>query len=731
MNFVRVALDIPLSTLFDYRASAVTRDDIGRRVLVPFGKKIAVGVIIELADSTTLAPQRVRRILSVQRDVPPLADDVIKLLRFCSDYYHHPLGEVVLNSLPTRLRRRQLLRLDAKAIYRLTAAGRSVDPATLPPRAKIKREVLGLLRAAVDGMDEAKLHAITPRARAALKTMVGLAWIERVDDSEEISSGHVNASPAAAGPTLTAEQGAAIDRVRGGGGGFIPWLLLGVTGSGKTEVYLHLIDDVLARGQQVLLLVPEINLTPQLEALVRTRFSTTAIVALHSGLNESERLQGWLTAQSGAAGIVLGTRLAIFTPLPKLGLIIVDEEHDASFKQTDGLRYSARDLALVRAKQRAIPIVLGSATPALETFHKASTGSYRMLTLTQRVNAMPPDIEYVDTRHAPLIDGLSQELLSAIGTTLKRGEQSLIFINRRGYSPVLICRSCNWTADCHRCSGKLVLHAPDQRLHCHHCGHRERIPTACPHCGNQDLLPLGQGTQRIESALARTFPAARILRVDRDTTRRKHAWQDMRRQIHAQEIDILVGTQILAKGHDFPQLNLVGVINADSSLYSTDFRAGERLFARLTQVAGRAGRGATRGRVLIQTEFPRHALYQALRRQDYPAYAQELLAERKQAGFPPFVHQAVLRAEAPQVDAALEFLARAARDAADIDGAVTIYDPVPANFVRLAGLERAQLTVQARSRTALQNFLHAWHARLDATGERKVRWALDVDPLEL
>jgi len=344
---------------------------------------------------------------------------------------------------------------------------------------------------------------------------------------------------------------------------------------------------------------------------------------------------------------------------------------------------------------------------------------------------MPPDIEYVDTRCAPLIDGLSQALLGAIGTTLKRGEQSLVFINRRGYSPVLICRSCNWTADCHRCSGKLVLHAMDQRLHCHHCGHRERIPTACPQCGNQDLLPLGQGTQRIESALARTFPAARILRVDRDSTRRKHAWQDMRRQIHAQEVDILVGTQILAKGHDFPQLNLVGVINADSSLYSTDFRAGERLFARLTQVAGRAGRGATRGRVMIQTEFPLHPLYQALRRQDYPEYAQELLAERKQAGFPPFVHQAVLRAEAPQADAALEFLKRAAHDAADIDGAVTIYDPVPANFVRLAGLERAQLTVQARSRAALQNFLHAWHARLNAAGERKVRWALDVDPLEL
>ena len=344
---------------------------------------------------------------------------------------------------------------------------------------------------------------------------------------------------------------------------------------------------------------------------------------------------------------------------------------------------------------------------------------------------MPADIDCIDTRNAPLIDGLAQELLRAIDATLKRGEQSLVFINRRGYAPVLICRSCNWTADCERCSAKLVLHAAGQRLRCHHCGHQEAIPTACPNCGNQDLLPLGQGTQRIESALARTFPHARILRVDRDTTRRKHAWQHMRRQIHAQEVDILVGTQILAKGHDFPQLNLVGVINADSSLYSTDFRASERLFARLTQVAGRAGRGTTRGRVLIQTEFPQHPLYQALRRHDYPAYARELMAERQQAGFPPFVYQAVLRAEAPQLALALNFLACATRVATDISSAVTIYDPVPAGLVRLAGLERAQLTVQARSRTALQKFLRIWQARLYAAAERKVRWALDIDPLEL
>jgi primosomal protein N' (replication factor Y) len=731
MNFVRVALDVPLPTLFDYAVTARNQDDLGRRVLVPFGKKIAVGVVMEMADSTTLAPQRVRRVISIQRDVPALPEDVLKLLVFCSVYYHHPIGEVVLNALPTRLRRRQLIKFDNNGAYRLTATGRDLDPATLPPRARIKRELLDLMRAANGGVDESKLHALAPRARAALRVMVELGWAERCAFTSEMASAAKPTPDAVSGPALTDEQRTAVESIRNSRHGFTPWLLMGVTGSGKTEVYLQLIAEMLANGKQVLLLVPEINLTPQLETLVRARFPTAMLVSLHSGLNESERLHGWLAAQSGAAGIVLGTRLAIFTPLPNLGLIVVDEEHDASFKQMDGLRYSARDLALVRAKERAIPILLGSATPALETFHKASAGSYRLSALTRPVNALPADIEYVDTRHAPLIDGLSQALLKAIDSTMKRGEQSLVFINRRGYAPVLICRSCNWTADCQRCAAKLVMHSAGRRLQCHHCGHQEPIPVACPGCGNHDLLPLGQGTQRIESALTRTFPSARILRVDRDSTRRKHAWREMRRQIHAQEIDILVGTQILAKGHDFPQLNLVGVVNADSSLYSTDFRAGERLFARLTQVAGRAGRGATRGRVLIQTEFPQHPLYQALSRHDYPAYARELLEERKQAGFPPFVHQAVLRAEAPQRAEALDFLARAARLAAEIAGAVTIYDPVPANLVRLAGMERAQLTVQARSRTALQKFLHTWRERLDTDGNRKVRWALDIDPLEL
>ena len=730
VNYVRVALDVPLATLFDYAAADVTTEDIGRRVVVPFGGKIAVGVIIEITQTTSLDARRVRRVLSIERDLPGLPEDVLQLLQFCSDYYHHPLGAVVMNALPTRLRRREAVRSEEKR-FQLTAAGRSMDPASLPPRSRARRDVLNAMQAAGGQIEVQQLTHIAPRAMSVIKSLLDLGWVERCSAEMVRSTDAATQVQVTPGPALTREQSAALETVRTVSARFVPWLLHGVTGSGKTEVYLHLIGDVLANARQALVLVPEINLTPQLEALVRARFPTTPIVSLHSGLNESERLHGWIRAQSGQAGIVLGTRLAIFTPLPKLGLIVVDEEHDASFKQMEGLRYSARDLALMRAKARAIPIVLGSATPALETFHQSQTGKYRCLTLAAPVNAMPADIEFISTGNAALIDGVSQDLLRAIAATLKRKEQSLVFINRRGFAPVLICRSCNWTADCGRCSAKLVLHASAHRLQCHHCGHQARIPAACPGCGNQDLQPLGQGTQRVESALVRLFPKARILRIDRDSTRRKHAWRDMREQIQANEVDILVGTQMLAKGHDFPQLNLVGILNSDESLYSTDFRAGERLFARLTQVAGRAGRGAVRGRVLVQTEFPDHPLYRALQRHDYPAYAQELLAERKQAGFPPFVYQAILRAEAPKLETATGFLKRAVGMVKSPNSAITLYDPVPATMVRLASLERAQLTAQSRSRRALQNFLRAWYSDLTALNERKVRWTLDVDPLEV
>ena len=512
---------------------------------------------------------------------------------------------------------------------------------------------------------------------------------------------------------------------------FHAFLLCGVTGSGKTEVYLRVAEAALGAGHQVLLLVPEIALTPQLEAMVQERFPQTCLVSLHSGLNEAERLRNWLAAQSGRARIVLGTRLAIFTPMPQLGLIVVDEEHDPSFKQTEGFCYSARDLAVVRASQRGISVVLGSATPALESYHNALGGRYKLVELPERINGLPPRIGCIALDRRQTEDGLAPRLLEGIAERLARREQTLIFINRRGYAPVLMCHGCGWLSGCHRCSAQLVVHLPARELHCHHCGYHAPVPEACPQCGNPALTPLGQGTQRVESTLARHFPQARILRIDRDSTRRKHAWAHMRESIRAQEVDILVGTQILAKGHDFPHLALVGVLNADGMLYSADFRASERLYALLTQVAGRAGRREAQGEVLVQTEFPEHPLYAALRAQDLAHFAQVLLAERQQARLPPFVHQALLRAEAPRLATALEFLENAKENGAELGTQIELYDPVPATMVRLAGRERAQLLVQSASRAELHAFLRQWRERLAAEKSNSARWALDVDPIEL
>jgi primosomal protein N' (replication factor Y) len=664
MTIVRVALDVPVDTLFDYRAPAATERDIGCRVLVPFGKKVAVGVIVETLRATPVPAERLRDALRIMRDAPPLGSDDLRLLRFAAEYYHHPLGAVVTSMLPARLRR-------------------AAEPR--PQR---------------------------PRRVAAATADIGPP------------------APDTPAPVLTPDQQAAIAAIRARLGTFQAFLLLGVTGSGKTEVYLHAIAAALDAGHQALLLVPEIALTPQLEALVAQRFPHTPLASLHSRLAAAERVEHWRAACDARARIVLGTRLAVFAPLPQLGLIVVDEEQDASFKQAEGLRYSARDLAVVRAQQRGIPVVLGSATPALETYHNAVSGRYALLPLPNRVGAPPPRIACIDTRGEKLDDGLSQRLLAAVRNCLEEREQALVFVNRRGYAPVLFCRACGWIPGCHRCSSRLVLHRQEHRLRCHHCGHATPTPVACPGCGNPDLAPVGQGTQRVEEALARCFPEARILRIDRDTTSRRRAWASMRQRIQAREVDVLVGTQILAKGHDFPHLRLVAVLNADSRLYSSDFRAAEQLFALLTQVAGRAGRGARQGEVLIQTEFPQHPLYAALARQDYRAFADDALAERLQAGFPPFVHQALLRAEAPRLATALEFLANAARRGKAIDRELTLYDPVPAALPRRAGRERAQLLVQCGSRTQLQQFLRAWRDELAAARATRARWSIDVDPLE-
>jgi primosomal protein N' (replication factor Y) len=538
------------------------------------------------------------------------------------------------------------------------------------------------------------------------------------------------------GPALSREQAEAVELCSATPDEFTPVLLHGVTGSGKTEVYLHAIARTISRGRQALFLVPEIGLTPQLEAHVRSRFPGARLVVAHSNLAEGERAAAWISASAGTAQVILGTRLAVLLPMRNLGLIVVDEEHDLSYKQQDGLRYSARDLAVRRAQMLSIPVVLGSATPSLETYSNARDGRYRLARLaTRAADARMPVVRMVDTRADRPREGLTDALTRALAARLEKGEQSLIFINRRGFAPVLHCRSCAWHSSCRRCSAKLVLHRPRSELRCHHCGHREKVPAVCPNCGGADLAPIGEGTQRIEESLQAALPTARIARVDRDSTARRGSFSALLKRFDAGDIDILVGTQMLAKGHDYPNLTLVGVLESDSALFSADFRAAERLFAQLTQVAGRAGRADRAGEVIIQTDFPVHALYLAVARHDYDTFAQEALDERRAAGFPPYAHLALLRAESKRPGEALSFAGLAARMAkralASSGEEVEVFDAVPARLERKAGFERAQLLVRAATRPAMQRFLLAWDEMLEARAERHVRWSIDVDPQEV
>ena len=723
MSIVVVALDVPLARLFDYRANDARQDDVGRRVLVPFGNKLLVGLIIEVREASEVAPGKLREVRSILRDTPPLPASWLALTRFCANYYHRPLGEVMLNALPPRLRKAAPM-ADKPQLLSLSALGRA-ESNTLPSRQKIKKIILA--RLGQGPASHSELIAIAASAGKALSELREAGWVS--------ASAMVAAPPNSQSVSehqLNSDQEAVVTQVSKGLRQFGVFLLHGITGSGKTEVYMRLIAASIAAGKQALVLVPEINLTPQLEETFRRRFPGLPLLTLHSGLAETARAQHWLAAQEQAACIVLGTRLAVFTPLSNPGLIVVDEEQDASYKQQDGVRYSARDLAIFRAQQDGFPVVLGSATPSLESYAKAVSGRYALLNLPQRAHgqAKLPRVGLIDLNEQSEGDGLSAPLVAAIEARLTLGEQSLIFLNRRGYAPVLACAACGWVSGCPRCSARMVVHLSDGVLRCHHCGDVERIPRACPQCGNADIQPFGRGTQRLELALAARFPTARILRVDRDSTRTKGSWSNMREAIRDGQADILLGTQILAKGHDFPNVTLVGVLNADAALHASDYRAGERLFAQLEQVAGRAGRAELAGEVLIQTRYPRHPLYQALTRHDYAGFANATLTEREQAGFPPYVFEAVLRAEAPGSKSVLEFLARA-RDLAPTDQEqLMIFDPVPMSVARIANRDRAQLLVQSYSRPALQIFLSGWTEALAKERAPGLRWHLDVDPIE-
>ncbi|HZV99484.1 MAG TPA: primosomal protein N' [Methylophilaceae bacterium] len=733
---LRVALDVPLDSLFDYLAQSAevqsTEIQAGQRVVVPFGRRKQVGVVVEVANHSDYPLEKLKPILQAFTDEPPLDAETMALLRFCSDYYQYPYGQALLSALPTRLRQTEPAVSRKQYAYRLTPAAANAGIEAIPARKAIQRRIFAALADNAE-LSEPALAELSSGWRKAIANMTAVGWVE----AREVLAGlGRSVSASSIQPELNPDQHQALHTILADAQNFKPWLLHGITGSGKTEVYIRLLQTVLAGNDgQALVLVPEINLTPQLEARFRSRLPDFPLVSLHSNLSESERLQNWRLAQSGQARIIIGTRLSVFTPLPQLKLIIVDEEHDGSYKQQDSMRYHARDVALVRAKRRNVPIVMGSATPALESWHNALTKRYGLLTLSNRAVAQSelPSISCIDTTRSEMHEGLSPILVQAMRERLQRGEQSLLFINRRGYAPVLLCNACHWIAPCMRCSSRLVVHLRQGRLRCHHCGHEQKIARQCPSCGNADLHPTGHGTQRLEATLAAMLPEARILRVDRDSTRRKNALTDMLTAVHADEVDILVGTQMLAKGHDFPNLTLVGVIDTDSALFSPDFRAAERLFAQLMQVAGRAGRAGKAGEVLIQTTFPDHALFNALRQQDYAAYAQTLLSEREIIQFPPYSYMALLKAEANDYGLVQRFLNQAADSARALNSSdqVMVYDPVRPQMERLKGMERGQLLLQADSRQPLQVLLRQWVAQLRENGlGAKVRWAVDVDPLE-
>jgi len=735
MAVARIALPVAVPAAFDYWIPEGLALERGALVRVRFARRALVGVVVGIAATSEVARERLQPVDEVIRDLPPLPDDLLALADFVSSYYQEPLGLVLAQMLPPLPAARDVAaRSRPLAVaLRLTAAGAEALAGSLG-RAPRLRTLFDEWKAAPGFLLRIEAQAALPsHVRQAVRRWQAAGWVEPAPP--DAAALQADGADGGAGAALTADQQSAVAALRAARGAFAPFLLQGVTGSGKTEVYLAAAAEHIAAGGQALILVPEINLTPQFEQRIAAALPGRRTVTLHSRLPAGERLRHWRAAAAGEADLVLGTRLAVFAPLPRLALVVVDEEHDPSFKQQDGVRYHGRDVAVWRARHRGVPIVLGSATPSLETLVHAQRGRYRWLKLPLRAFAPArlPRVVFLPSRDAGAAEGMGAPLLAAIEARLLRGEQSLVFINRRGFAPSLLCSSCGWQAGCPRCSARLVVHRDAGELRCHHCGHVERLPRACPECGNVDLLPLGHGTQRLERALIARFPGARIARVDRDSTRRKGAFAAVRDRVHAGDVDILVGTQMLAKGHDFPRLTLVGVLGADNALYSADFRATERLAALLFQVSGRAGRRDLPGEVIVQTDFPTHPLARALAAHDYQSFAEVLLAERRATMLPPFAHLALVVAEAPRRDAVDAFLGAASEAgravAAELSAAVEVFPPVPAGLARRAGLERGQVLAQAADRGAMQRFLPRWREAIAALPGRRVRWALDVDPL--
>lgn len=732
--FIQVAVSSPLRQLFDYRLPDSPEQAVpkpGVRVLVPFGNRRLVGIVTGASSTTTFPEERIRRIEKVLDAEPVLDEKLLALYQWAADYYQFPLGQALQTSLPKEIRQGQPAREKQPVAWQLTATGKMLDPATLK-RAPRQQQALAALAAMGHMTVSALREQLATEIGACLKSLQEKGLVEQAPDQPTPPADpagkplHREAPP----HILNPQQEEAVAAIRAAGKNFQAFLLDGVTGSGKTEIYLQAIADILAAGKQVLVMVPEISLTPQTVRRFAGRFNRE-VVAFHSGLSDSQRLGAWLRAASGEAAIVIGTRSAIFTPLAKPGLVIVDEEHDASYKQQDGFRYSGRDLAIYRARQLGVPVILGSATPSLESLHNALAGRYTYLALTERAGAASqPDYRLLDLKGQDMTDGFSAPLLDMIRSHLAQHSQVLVFLNRRGFAPILLCRDCGWIATCPRCDSSYTLHRQPPRLICHHCEAQKPVAHQCPECGGADLAAMGQGTEKTEATLSALFPDTPVYRIDRDSTRNRGSLPAIIDKVDSGEPCILVGTQMLSKGHHFPSVTLVAVLDADSGLFSADFRGQEHMGQLLVQVAGRAGRGENRGEVVIQTYNSTHPTLQSLVRDGYGPFARQLLEERRLGRLPPFSYMALLRAEAANRALPERFLA-AAREAIREQGGLTVIGPMPSPMEKRSGLFRVQLVIEAGRRSTVQACLHTLLPVLETLPDsRKVRWSVDVDPLD-
>jgi primosomal protein N' (replication factor Y) (superfamily II helicase) len=730
---LRVAIDAPLRSPFDYLpppglASAAV--PLGVRVRVPVGRRETIGVVVDHADQSQVSAAALKSVHQIIDSAPVLDSALMQLLRWTADYYHHPLGEVIAGALPRALRDGAAATAQLQC-WRATEAGIGALSTGAARRAPRQHALLSLLAAHPDGLSASDLTAQLPRWRDAARLARERGWIERLEVAAPANPPQPASTDPREPPPLSAAQAEAVARIDASAQAFAAWVLQGATGSGKTEVYLQCAARTLARGGSVLVLVPEIGLTPQLVQRFRARLETP-IAVLHSGLSDAERLAAWRAARSGHARVVLGTRSAVFAPMPQLALIVVDEEHDSSYKQHDGgCRYSARDLALVRAQQSGIPVVLGSATPAFETLQNLIGGRYRGLTLPRRDDQAPsPRLALIDLRAHTVRQGLSTPVIDAVRRHLAASGQVLVFINRRGYAPTLLCTACGWIAPCHACDARLTVHRASGQLRCHHCGAMEALPERCLRCGFA-VKPVGQGTERVEETLRELFPGETLIRLDRDTASRPEELDAIIGSVLSGQARILVGTQMVTKGHHFPGISLVAVLNADQGLFSTDFRAAERLAQTIVQVAGRAGRERNRGEVLIQTEYPEHPLLQSLLSGGYEGFAAAALVEREAARWPPFGRLAVLRASTRSSGGALEFLA-AAKKLSPATREVRLLGPVAAAMARRAERYHAQLLIECADRGPLHRFIDDWLPQVETLARaQRVRYALDVDPIDI